>query len=117
MNKPDTLLRRWLGRRVAVVIDRPLGSAHPRHPDIIYPINYGYIPGTQAGDLEPIDVYVLGIDVPVSSIIGEVVAIIVRRDDIEDKLVVAPAGMRPTIDEIGDAVRFQEQFFDSEIVM
>lgn len=117
MGAPESTLRYWMGRQVAVVIDRPLGSAHPRHPDIIYPINYGYIPGTQAGDLQPIDVYVLGVDRPVSSCIGEVVAIVVRRDDVEDKLVVATAGTHPTRDEIRDAVRFQEQYFDSEIVM
>lgn len=113
----DSCLRHWLGRRVVVVIDRPLGSTHPRHPDIVYPINYGYIPNTQAGDLEPVDAYVLGVDVPVSSFLGEVIAIVVRRDDVEDKLVVAPAGTRFTIDAIGDAVRFQERFFESDIML
>ena len=117
MTGHDALPRNWLSRRVAVVIDRPLGSTHPRHPDITYPINYGYIPNTLAGDLEPIDAYVLGVDVPVSSYFGEVIALVVRRDDVEDKLVVAPPGVRFTIDEIRDAVRFQEQFFDSEIVI
>jgi inorganic pyrophosphatase len=113
----SSLLRFWLGRRVAVVIDRPLGSRHPRHRDIAYPINYGYIPNTEAGDLDPIDAYVLGVDVPVSSFIGEVVAVVVRRDDVEDKLVVAPAGARLGREEIAAAVRFQERFFDSEIVL
>jgi inorganic pyrophosphatase len=113
----ESLLRFWLGRRVAVMIDRPLGRRHPRHPDIVYPVNYGYIPNTRAGDLEPIDVYVLGVDVPVSSFIGEVVAIVVRRDDVEDKLVVAPPSVALSQDGIRDAVRFQEQYFDSYIVM
>jgi hypothetical protein len=31
-----------LGTTVSGTIDRPLGSAHPRHPEMIYPINYGY---------------------------------------------------------------------------
>lgn len=113
----DTLLRAWLGQRVAVVIDRPLGSAHPRHPDLIYPVNCGYIPGTQAGDEEPLDAYVLGVSVPVSSFLGEVIAIVVRHDDAEDKLVVVSAGARLTPDEIREAIAFQEQFFDSTIVM
>ena len=116
MSAPDSLLRRWLGRKVAVVIDRPLGSAHPRHPDIVYPVNYGYIPNTRAGDLEPIDAYILGVDVPVPSFLGLVIAIVVRRDDVEDKLVVAPPGSWFTVDAIREAVRFQEQFFESEIV-
>ena len=32
-----------IGSRVTVKIDRPMGSYHPKHNDIYYPINYGYI--------------------------------------------------------------------------
>ncbi len=99
-----------------MVIDRPLGSRHPRHPDTVYPVNYGYIPNTEAEDRQPLDAYVIGVTEPVSSFIGEVIAIVVRRDDIEDKLVVAPAGRRYPRVEIEAATRFQEQYFDSEIV-
>jgi inorganic pyrophosphatase len=114
---PDPLLRYWLGRQVAVVIDRPKGSAHPRHPDIVYPINYGYIPNTEANDREPIDAYVLGVTEPIPSFLGEVIAIVVRHDDVEGKLVVAPAGTCLTRDAIKAAVRFQERFFDSEVLL
>ncbi len=114
---PDTILRAWLGQQVAVVVDRPLGTAHPEHPDIVYPINYGYIPGTEAGDAQPVDVYILGVSVPVSSFLGEVIAIVVRRDDVEDKLGVVPAGVRMTAEEICRAVAVQEQYLGSEIVM
>ena len=31
--------RQAIGRAVDVIIDRPLGSAHPRHPNMIYPVN------------------------------------------------------------------------------
>jgi inorganic pyrophosphatase len=41
-----------------VVIDRPRGSAHPRYPDMIYPLDYGYIPGTVGGDGAEVDVFV-----------------------------------------------------------
>lgn len=41
-----------------LVIDRPQGSAHPRYPDIIYPLDYGYLAGTTAADGEGIDVWV-----------------------------------------------------------
>ena len=37
-------------KSVHVVIDRPLGSRHPRHPHILYTCNYGYVPGVIAGD-------------------------------------------------------------------
>lgn len=117
MSPPGTPLRYWLGRQVAVVIDRPLGSRHPRHPDLAYPVNYGYIPNTEAGDLAPLDAYVLRVDTPVSSFLGEVIAIVVRRDDVEGKLVVAPAGTRLSRAEIAGAIRFQERWFDSTVVL
>ena len=31
-----------------LVIDRPKGTAHPRYPDLIYPVDYGYLDGTTA---------------------------------------------------------------------
>ncbi len=37
-----------LGKTVTVTVDRPLGSFHPEHEDISYPINYGYIKGIMA---------------------------------------------------------------------
>ena len=41
-----------------IVIDRPKGSAHPRFPDLIYPLDYGYLDGTTAGDGDGIDVWI-----------------------------------------------------------
>ncbi len=41
-----------------IVIDRPAGSRHPRYPDLIYPLAYGYLAGTQAADGNGIDVWV-----------------------------------------------------------
>ena len=35
---------------VQVVIDRQLGSRHPAYPDVVYPVNYGYIPGVTASE-------------------------------------------------------------------
>ena len=40
-----------------MVIDRPKGSAHPRFPENIYPLNYGYLSGTTSGDGQGIDVW------------------------------------------------------------
>ena len=102
---------------ITVTIDRPLGSLHPSHPDIQYPINYGFVEGILAGDGEEQDVYVLGVDVPVREFTGRVIAIVHRRDDAEDKWVAAPEGMCFSAEEIRKAVAFQEQYFDSEIEM
>lgn len=41
-----------------VVIDRPRGSAHPRYPEVVYPLDYGYLAGTGAMDGGGIDVWV-----------------------------------------------------------
>jgi inorganic pyrophosphatase len=41
-----------------LVIDRPHGVPHPRYPDLIYPLDYGYIEGTTAGDGDGIDIWV-----------------------------------------------------------
>ena len=40
-----------------IIIDRPKGTAHPRYPDFIYPIDYGYLDGTTAMDGGGIDVW------------------------------------------------------------
>ncbi len=40
-----------------VVIDRPLGSRHPRHDWIVYPLDYGYLEGTSAVDGAGVDVF------------------------------------------------------------
>jgi hypothetical protein len=64
-----------IGKEVSGIIDRPLGSAHPRHPDMIYPINYGYVDGVFAGDGSEQDVYVFGTDQPLQTYTGKVVAV------------------------------------------
>lgn len=91
---------------VKVIVDRPLGSTHPKYDDIIYPINYGYIEGIIAGDGEEQDAYILGVDKPVKEFVGKVIAIIHWKDDVEDKWVVAPEGVMYTKDEIAEQVRF-----------
>nr|WP_035282396.1 MULTISPECIES: inorganic pyrophosphatase [unclassified Clostridium] len=106
-----------MNRIVKVVIDRPLGSYHPKHKDIYYSVNYGYVPGIIAPDGEEQDAYVLGINEPIKELIGKVVAIIHRNDDVEEKWVVVPQGMKITKAEIQEQVNFQEKYFDSLIEM
>lgn len=106
-----------LGKSVTVTVDRPLGSYHPKHKDIYYSLNYGYIPGIFAADGEEQDAYILGINEPVKEFTGKVVAIIHRFDDVEEKWVVAPEGASFTREEIAQLVAFQEQYFQTEIRM
>ena len=106
-----------LGKTVTVTVDRPLGSCHPEYPDMYYPVNYGYIEGIPAPDGEYQDAYILGVDTPVASFTGRVVAIIRRHDDVEEKWVVCPDGVDFTREEIMLKVGFQEKYFQSEIIM
>ncbi len=105
-----------IGKKVTVTVDRPLGSYHPEHKDIYYPVNYGYIEGIIAPDGEEQDAYILGINEPVETFTGIIIAVIHRNDDVEEKWVVAPEGVTFSKEEIWKQVEFQEQYFDSEIL-
>ena len=117
-------LSRFLGRRVTVLVDRPLGTPHPRFPDgEPYPVNYGFLPGTVSGDGRPIDVYLVGWDEPLERAEAVVAAVVHRLDDLEDKLVAVPpdrvAGSRSLVDaaRLEAAVRFQERYFRTRWVL
>lgn len=105
----------YLGKIVNVKIDRKLGSVHPKH-GFVYPVNYGYIPGTVSGDGEELDAYVLGEHMPLDEFTGRVIAIIHRTNDDDDKLVVMKDGRNYTDDQIRALTEFQEQYFKSEIL-
>lgn len=111
----------WAGRPpfgtvLHAVIDRPMGSRHPKHQELVYPVNYGYIPNRFAPDGEEQDVYILGVDHPVEAFTGQLIAVIHRTDDVEDKWVLAPEGVRFSTQEILELTAFQEQYFHIEIV-
>lgn len=42
----------------SVVVDRPKGSAHPDIPELIYPLDYGYLTGLRSGDGDGVDVWI-----------------------------------------------------------
>jgi len=112
----ETLYTSYLGKVVQVVIDRPLGSNHPKH-GFKYEVNYGFIPDTKAPDGEEIDAYVLGVDGALESFKGKCVAVIHRTNDDDDKLVIIPEDMNNFSDEeIQKQTNFQEQFFKSVII-
>ena len=108
-----------LGTIVTVTVDRPIGSTHPEHPDMVYPVNYGYVEGVAAPDGEEQDAYILGVDTPVEKFTGMVVGVICREDDIEEKWVVVPENMAGTEIcwecNIMHAVDFTEKYFKSKL--
>ena len=61
-----------IGRTVTVTVDRPLGSYHPEHKDMYYPINYGYVEGIMAPDGEEQDAYILGVDEAIEKFTGKI---------------------------------------------
>ena len=109
-------IKNYIGKIIKVKIDRKLGSSHPKHADHIYPVNYGYIPDTISGDGEEIDVYVLGVFMPIEEFTGKCIAIIHRLDDNDDKLIVVPEDKQYSDDAIRALTEFQERFFKSEII-
>ena len=105
----------FLGKTVKVVMDRPLGTKHPKH-GFTYEANYGYIPDTKSSDGEELDAYVLGVDKPMDGFEGICIAVIQRTNDNDDKLVVVPTGTILSDEEVDKATFFQEKFFKHKIV-
>ena len=104
-----------IGTTVSGKIDRPLGSVHPRIPDMTYTVNYGYVDGVFAGDGAEQDIYLLGEDKPAETFAGKVIAVWHRYNDVEDKWIVSADGRDYTDDEIAEKIAFQEKFFDGEL--
>ena len=69
-----------------LVIDRPKGTAHPRYPDMIYPIDYGYLQATRAMDGGGIDVWA-GSD-PARGLDAIMVTVDLLKRDSEIKLLI-----------------------------
>ncbi len=109
-------VKSYLGKKVVIGIDRPVGYVHKKESySLTHPINYGYIPGVFGGDGEELDVYLLGVSEPVTEFECEIIAIAHRHNDVEDKLVGAPVGMRFSKEEIVNAIHFQEQYYETEV--
>lgn len=107
--------RQFLGKTVTVLMEHPIGSKHPKY-GYIYPVNYGFIENTLAVDGQETDAYALGVEEPVEEFTGQCIALVRRLKDNDEKLVVVPEGKTMTDEEIREAVHFQEQYFESEII-
>ncbi len=109
-------VRSYLGKTVRIEIDRPVGYVHKKEKySLTYAINYGYIPNVIGGDGEELDVYLLGVELPVAEYTGRIIAIAHRENDVEDKLVMAPEGREYTAEEIYRAISFQEKYYKTRI--
>ena len=106
----NSLNTSYIGKIIDIVIDRPLGCKHPKH-DMIYEVNYGYVPNTISGDGEELDCYLLGVFKPVNNFHGKCIGIIKRLNDDDDKLIIVPEGINYTDEEIEKLIYFQEKYF------
>ena len=85
-----------------IVIDRPKGSAHPRFPQYIYPLDYGYLDGTSSMDGEGIDLW-LGSD-PAGKLTAILCTVDLIKRDSEIKLLLGC-----TEEEIQTVLEFHNQ--------
>lgn len=106
------LVKSYLGKIVHIEIDRPVGFIHKKkNYTLNYPINYGYIPGVLGGDGEELDVYLMGVSEPVNDYDVQIIGIVHRENDVEDKLISAPIGISFSREEIEKTISFQEKYY------
>lgn len=116
IDKINNYASAFLGKIVTIKIDRPINSKHPKH-GFVYEVNYGFVPNTKAPDGEEIDAYLLGVNEPIREFTGKCIAVIHRKNDDDDKLVIVPEKMKEISDEeILKVVNFQEKWFNSVVV-
>ena len=68
----------------SLAINRPKVSRHPRYPDIIYPVDYGYLEGTTTVDGGGLDVWAGTL--PEKSLTSLVLTVDLLKRDVEIKL-------------------------------
>jgi inorganic pyrophosphatase len=66
------------------IIDRPAGSHHPRHPEVVYPLDYGYLSGTSSADGDGMDVWRGSLEE--KTLMGILVTVDLQKRDSEIKL-------------------------------
>ncbi len=111
-----------IGNLVEVEVDRPAHSPHPEHPDMLYPVPYGFLPGTRSADGEAIDAYLVGFGAGDrlrigDKVFGTVAAVVYRADDAEEKLIVTPPNVFLPPEALLDAVDFTERYFLSTLIL
>lgn len=109
-------LKDIIGKSVKGGIDRPIGTAHPLYPDMIYEVNYGYVEGIFAKDGEEQDAYIIGTKESLETFCGKVIAVYHRFDDVEDKWIVSLDDSDYSDEEILESISFCEKYFRGELI-
>lgn len=93
-----------------IKIDRPMGSRHPKWPEIVYPLDYGYLEGSVSGDGNETDVWVGSL--PDREITAVAVTVDLHKRDSEIKLLVGCSE-----EEIGVVCEFHNGGSQSAVVL
>jgi len=93
-----------------VIIDRPKGTAHPRYPALVFPLDYGYLDGVKGGDGDGIDIW-RGSD-PSKGLTAIVCTVDMKKRDAEYKLIIGC-----TEEELGIIEAFHNGRYMSAIII
>jgi inorganic pyrophosphatase len=93
-----------------IVIDRPKDKPHPHWPDMIFPLDYGYLEGTTAMDGGGIDLW-LG-SAPHRRLTAIMCTLDIKKKDSEIKLLIGC-----TEEETGIIEKFHNCYFQSGILV
>ncbi len=96
-----------LGKYVRVRVTNPIRSVN-RQFGFVYQLNFGAIEGKKRYDSVSSGAYIMGINHPVRTFDGRVIAAIKRNDGSPTVYVVAPKSMRFISYQIEDAIAFAE---------
>ncbi len=110
----DKLLKNYwqlLGKSVKITIDRPIGFIDSKISQLMYTINYGYIK-----QLEYKNVCIVGVDKPIKSFIGNVIAVLYKKNNIKNILIIVSERNDYSIEEIEKEIKFKERIDDYEII-
>lgn len=93
-----------------ILIDRPEGSPHPRFPESIYPLDYGYLDGTRGGDGSGIDVWSGSNDQ--KKVVGVIITIDLLKSETEIKILIGC-----TDEEVETALSYLNTYTQSGILV
>jgi inorganic pyrophosphatase len=93
-----------------IVIDRPKNTAHPRWPEMIFPLDYGYLDGTHSMDGGGIDLW--SGSAPHRSLTAIMVTLDIKKKDSEVKLLIGC-----TEEEIKTIEAFHNCYYQSGILI
>jgi len=89
--KPDTSFWQAMSELLVtnpIIMDRPKGSSHPRYPEVVYPLDYGYLENTTASDGGGIDVWLGSLELTNKTLTGILCTFDTLKRDAEIKLLI-----------------------------